>query len=113
MAGIVFAWGGLVVGWLMWKRRRQERALVLWDDLNRRLARAGLPRQPHEGPLAYAARASARWPQFAIAFAAIGESFAALRYGAVPVAHEQAALVATLQRAIEVLPAAAALRTTP
>ena len=42
----------LVVGWLMWKRRRQERALVLWDDLNRRLARAGLPR--------HAARRSAR-----------------------------------------------------
>ena len=113
VAAIVFAWGSLVVGWLMWKRRRQERALVLWDDLNRRLARAGLPRQPHEGPLAYAARASARWPQFAIAFAAIGESFAVLRYGAAPVARERAALVATLERAIEVLPAAGELRTTP
>ena len=113
VAAIVFAWGSLVVGWLMWKRRRQERALVLWDDLNRRLARAGLPRQPHEGPLAYAARASARWPQFAIAFAAIGESFAVLRYGASPVARERAALVATLERAIEVLPAAGELRTTP
>ena len=113
VAAIVFAWGSLVVGWLMWKRRRQERALVLWDDLNRRLARAGLPRQPHEGPLAYATRASARWPQFAIAFAAIGESFAVLRYGASPVARERAALVATLERAIEVLPAAGELRTTP
>jgi hypothetical protein len=113
VAGIVFAWGSLVVGWLMWKRRRQERALVLWDDLNRRLARAGLPRQPHEGPLAYATRASTRWPQFAIAFAAIGESFAMLRYGASPVARERAALVATLERAIEVLPAAGELRTTP
>jgi len=112
VAGILFAWGSLVVGWLMWKRRRQERALVLWDDLNRRLARAGLPRQPHEGPLAYAARASARWPQFAIAFAAIGESFAVLRYGASAVASDRAALVATLERAIEVLPAAGELRTT-
>ena len=44
---------------------------VLWDDLNRRLGRAGLPRHPYEGPLAYAARAAERWPQFAIAFAAI------------------------------------------
>jgi len=109
----VFAWGAMVVGWLMWRRRKQERALVLWDDLNRRLARAGLPRYPHEGPLAFAARAATRWPQFAIAFAAIGESFAELRYGAQPVATERAALVATLQRAIEVLPAPAALRTTP
>jgi len=107
---VLFGWGSLVVGWLMWKRRRQERALVLWDDLNRRLERAGLPRHPHEGPLAFSGRAAQRWPQFAIAFAAIGESFAALRYGAVPVARERDALVATLERAIEVLPAPSALR---
>ncbi len=109
----VFAWGALVVGWLMWKRRHQERALVLWDDLNRRLARAGLPRQAHEGPLAFAARAAGRWPQFAIAFAAIGESFAELRYGPITVEREREALIATLERAIEVLPASAALRATP
>jgi hypothetical protein len=108
----VFGWGSVVVGWLMWKRRRQERALVLWGDLNRRLARAGLPRQPYEGPLAFATRAAERWPQFAIAFAAIGESFAELRYGAVAVARERDALVATLERAIEVLPAPGTLRTT-
>lgn len=114
MVGLaLFAWGALVVGWLMWKRRRQERALVLWDDLNRRLARAGLPRHPSEGPLAFAARAAGRWPQFAIAFAAIGESFAELRYGPVTALHERAALVATLERAIEVLPAPGALRATP
>jgi len=109
----ICGWAAMVVGWLMWRRRKQERALVLWDDLNRRLARAGLPRHPHEGPLAFASRAAARWPQFAIAFAAIGESFAELRYGAPPsIAAERAALVATLQRAIEVLPAPATLRTT-
>lgn len=113
LAGVaLFAWGALVVGWLMWKRRRQERALVLWDDLNRRLARAGLPRHPYEGPLAFAARAADRWPQFAIAFAAIGESFADLRYGAVDDPPGRAALLATLERAIEVLPAPSALRTT-
>lgn len=111
IALVVFAWGAMVVGWLMWKRRHQERALVLWDDLNRRLARAGLPRHAYEGPLAYATRAAQRWPQFAIAFAAIGESFATLRYGALPIARERDALVATLERAIEVLPAPAALRT--
>jgi len=113
IALLVFAWGAMVVGWLMWKRRHQERALVLWDDLNRRLARAGLPRHAYEGPLAYATRAAQRWPQFSIAFAAIGESFATLRYGALPVAREREALVATLERAIEVLPAPAALRTAP
>jgi protein-glutamine gamma-glutamyltransferase len=110
VAMIIFAWGALVVGWLMWKRRHQERALVLWDDLNRRLASAGLPRYPYEGPLDFAKRAAARWPQFAIAFAAIGESFSELRYGAIDVGRERDALVATLQRAIEVLPAPATLR---
>ncbi len=110
VAGVIFAWGSMVVAWLMWRRRRQERALVLWNDLCRRLSRAGLPRQPHEGPLAFAQRAAARWPQFAIAFAAIGESFAELRYGKPSAAGERSALVATLQRAIEVLPAPAALR---
>jgi len=112
VALVIFAWGALVVVWLMWKRRHQERALVLWDDLNRRLASAGLPRHPYEGPLDFAKRAAARWPQFAIAFSAIGESFAELRYGAVDVTREREALVATLQRAIEVLPAPARLRST-
>ena len=37
---------------LLFRRRRQERALVLWERLCRRLARAGLPRHAHEGPLA-------------------------------------------------------------
>ena len=110
LAALLFLWGMLVVGWLMWKRRRQERALALWDDLNRRLARAGLPRHSHEGPLAFAERAAARWPQFAIAFAAIGESYASLRYGAPGAPREHEALLATLERAIEVLPAPAALR---
>jgi len=84
---------------------------VLWDDVCRRLARAGLPRQPHEGPLAFAARASARWPQFAIALSAIGEAYAVLRYGALPAdARERTALVDTLQHAIGALPSPAKLR---
>ena len=109
-AAALFAWAGLLAGWLLFRRRRQERALVLWDDLCRRLARAGLPRQGHEGPVAFAHRAALRWPQFAIAFAAIGQSFATLRYGNVAAPRQRDALVATLERAIEVLPAPAALR---
>lgn len=113
VAAVVGTWAALVVAWLLWRRRKQERALVLWDDLNRRIARAGLPRHPHEGPVAFAARASSRWPQFAIAFTAIGDSFATLRYADVPSEREREALVATLERAIEVLPAPAALRAAP
>jgi protein-glutamine gamma-glutamyltransferase len=111
-AAALFAWAGLLAAWLMFRRGRQERALVLWEELCRRLARAGLPRQGHEGPLAFAQRAAKRWPQFAIAFAAIGQSFATLRYGDVAAPRQRDALVATLERAIEVLPAAAALRQT-
>ena len=114
VAAIAFVWASVILGWLALKRRRQERALVLWDDVCRRLAHAGLPRLPYEGPLAYARRAAQRWPQYAIAFAAIGESFAVLRYGALAGRdRERTALLATLERAIEVLPLPAALRSVP
>ncbi len=109
-AAAVFAWAGLLAAWLLFRRRRQERALVLWDDLCRRLARAGLPRHGYEGPVAFAQRAAQRWPQFAIAFAAIGQSFSTLRYGETAAPRQREALVATLERAIDVLPASAALR---
>lgn len=109
-AAFVFAWAGALAAWLLVRRRRQERALVLWDGLCRRLARAGLPRQPQEGPIAFAQRAAQRWPTFAIAFAAIGASFAALRYGAPASPGQSGVLEATLERAIEVLPASATLR---
>jgi transglutaminase-like putative cysteine protease len=114
IGAIIAIWALGVLAWLAQRHRRQERALVLWSAVCRRLARAGLARMPHEGPLAYAARAAARWPQFAIAFHAIGESFAVLRYGdAVTRPRERAAMLATLQRAIEVLPGAKSLRNTP
>jgi transglutaminase-like putative cysteine protease len=109
-AAAVFAWAGLLAAWLLFRRRRQERALVLWDDLCKRLTRAGLPRFAHEGPLAFTQRAAQRWPQFAIAFAAIGQSFSTLRYGEAAAPRQRDALVATLERAIEVLPAPAGLR---
>jgi transglutaminase-like putative cysteine protease len=111
VSGALLAWAGGVFAWFAARRKRQERALTLWNDVCRRLARAGLPRFSYEGPVAFAARAAARWPQFEIAFRAIGESFAALRYGVADRRDdERLALVATLERAIEVLPAPGALR---
>jgi transglutaminase-like putative cysteine protease len=107
----ISGWAGLVLLWLARRRRRQERALALWEDLCRRLARAGLPRAPHEGPLAFAQRAATRWPQFNIAFTAIGGAYAVLRYGDLPPSgSERDALTATLQHAIGALPSAKALR---
>jgi hypothetical protein len=105
------AWGGAVLLWLIIRRRRQERALVLWDDVCRQLSRAGLPRQPHEGPVAFVERAATRWPQFGIALKAIGEAYAMLRYGNLAAdSRERAALVATLKHAIDALPSPARLR---
>jgi transglutaminase-like putative cysteine protease len=107
----LLAWAGGVFGWFAARRKRQERALALWNDVCRRLARAGLPRLAYEGPIAFAGRAAARWPQFEIAFRAIGESFATLRYGVADRREgDRLALLATLERAIEVLPAPGTLR---
>ena len=105
-------WGTALLGWLTWRKRRQDRARWLWNVMCERLARAGLPREIHEGPLAYAARASARWPDYAVAFQIIGDAYAGLRYGAVP-ARRRPAAVARLARAIDVLPAPATLRAAP
>ena len=111
VAGGVTAWGMAVLAWFAARRKRRERALTLWEDACWRLARSGLPRMDHEGPLAFAERASHRWPQFEIAFRAIGESFAMLRYGDMANRQsERAALLATLERAIEALPRPSKLR---
>jgi transglutaminase-like putative cysteine protease len=107
----VLLWAAGVFAWFAARRKRQERALTMWNDVCRRLARAGLPRQSYEGPIAFAERAARRWPQFDIAFRAIGDSFAMLRYGtAASRDRERLALLATLERAIEVLPGPGALR---
>ena len=114
ISAIALAWVGLLLGWLAWRRRGRDRAWAQWHSLCTRLARAGLPRQPHEGPLAYAERAAARWPDFGAAFRAIGESYAALRYGPASMRadsdREKRAMLARLERAVKALPAPAALR---
>ncbi len=111
LAAIASLWSFAVLLWLAIRRRRMERALVLWEDVCRRLARGGLPRQPHEGPLAFVERAAHRWPQFGIALSAIGEAYAKLRYGNLSdPSSERAALVATLEHAIDALPSPSALR---
>jgi transglutaminase-like putative cysteine protease len=111
---VVVAWLGIVLGWLVWRRRRADRAHTLWETACARLARAGLPRHPSEGPLSYADRAAARWPEFGVAFRVIGDSYAALRYGEAASRpdddRQRAAALATLARAIDVLPSPAVLR---
>ena len=111
---IATAWVGALLGWLAWRRRRQDRARAVWDSMCARLARAGLPRAAHEGPLAYVTRAAERWPQCTNAFAIIGDAYAALRYGPVAIhadsSLERASALWRLKRAVRLLPAPSALR---
>jgi len=118
VAGLIGLWGAGTLGLISWWRRRNaDRARVLWEALCRRLSNAGLPKQPHEGPLAFGARACARWPEFGVAFRVSAESYAILRYGPPPegagAKRQRDAALARLARAIDVLPAAAILRATP
>jgi hypothetical protein len=117
VVAIAALWVGALLVWLAWRRRRQDRARAIWEAMCVRLAKAGLPRAAYEGPIAFATRAAARWPEFAGAFAVIGDSYAALRYGPVAVhadtTLERASALWRLKRAVEMLPAPAALRGIP
>lgn len=106
--------GGLLLWFALRHRQRDDRVVMLWNALCRRLARAGLPREAQEGPLAYAGRAAARWPGFAAAFAIIGQTYAELRYGTTPTrgGGEYERAIGRLRHAIAVLPRARTLRDT-
>jgi transglutaminase-like putative cysteine protease len=114
IAAFAFAWIAILLGALMWQRRRHDRARGQWQRLCARLARAGLPRLPHEGPLAYTERAAARWPRFGGSLRTIGEDYASLRYG--PIAErpdndrQRIAALERFARAVAALPGSAELR---
>ena len=77
------AWGLGYLGWSRWLKRIRthdplERA---WQRVNRRLARAGLPRQASEGPMSYAERLCQRWPRHAAIWREVSELYASGRYG--------------------------------
>ncbi|HEX8012915.1 MAG TPA: DUF3488 and DUF4129 domain-containing transglutaminase family protein [Casimicrobiaceae bacterium] len=100
---LAFVWGLAVLGVARARHARADPAVALWTRLCRRLARAGLPRRPSEGPLAYVARAAAHWPQSSALLRRIGDSYAALRYGPND-AMARAELIAALRAGIAALP---------
>jgi len=83
IAAGVALWGFGFLAWTQWRQRAHPTDPLdrLWRRINRRLARAGLPRMAHEGPLAYARRLSERWPQHEQLWREMANGYAAARYG--------------------------------
>lgn len=107
-AGAVVVWGVAFLGFGEWLVRRRDPVVALWARLCRRLARAGLPRRVNEGPLAYARRAAARWPQWGGLLQRIGATYALLRYG--PEDGSRNERITALRAGVASLPQARVLR---
>ena len=85
----------VAAGWYALRRWRAHDPLArIYQRFCDQLARQGLPRQPHEGPLAFAERIAQRWPDAAQQARQIGRLYAALRYGSgiMPNRHNMAQL---------------------
>ncbi|MBT0961495.1 transglutaminase TgpA family protein [Denitromonas iodatirespirans] len=84
---LLIAIGTVLAALAWWAQRRTLPADPLqraWQRFERKLARAGLPRLPWEGPADYATRAALAFPASAAAIRAIAGRYATLRYGAAP-----------------------------
>lgn len=83
LTGLVVALLTAVSLWLAWQTRiRAPRDAVLraWRQVNRRLARRGYPRAPHEGPQAYCERLARERPDWQPELQALAAGYVALRY---------------------------------
>jgi protein-glutamine gamma-glutamyltransferase len=89
MVGWIF--GGALMSWLLWiawqigrspLQAQPDRLARAYARLCRKLARVGVPRADHEGPLAYADVVSEKRPDLATAVRALLMRYAELRYGA-------------------------------
>jgi transglutaminase-like putative cysteine protease len=85
-------WGfaGALLLWLLWvavslrrsvARVKPDRIARAWIEATRKLGRVAPPREPFEGPMAYAERIAAARPDLAPAVSAIARRYTQLRYG--------------------------------
>jgi transglutaminase-like putative cysteine protease len=82
-AGALVGWL-LIVAWHVGKALRttpMDRLARAYTKLCAKLAKAGAPREPHEGPLAYANTVDTRRPDIAATVRALLRRYAELRYG--------------------------------
>ena len=70
-----------LAAWALLNWQRVDAAAAAWRRLSAKLASAGLPRRPWEGPLAYAGRVGAALPGHGPELAEIAGLYASLRYG--------------------------------
>ena len=100
---------GLVLLWLTWQVRRELQPAArdplakAYLSLCRKLALAGLPRLPHQGPEDYAAKVATLRPDLANAVTALCRRYSTLRYGA-PQARAGIAQFAAAVRAFKITP---------
>jgi hypothetical protein len=82
------------ISWAILRGGNQSRDKVLAAYLKfvRKLARAGIVRDPHDGPLDFGIRAASALPDRALEIAEISRSYADLRYGSAPTKEQIEAL---------------------
>jgi protein-glutamine gamma-glutamyltransferase len=77
----------LYLGW-QYRSRKREPMVAIYDALCRKLARAGVLRQPHEGPKDYLQRAAVAQPSLAADLHELRQLYTSLRYGPSPMRSE-------------------------
>jgi hypothetical protein len=74
-------WAASLAGWSRWSAARIDPVVRIWQRFCDRARRGGLPREPAEGPLAFAERAASHWPGSRDLIVSTGKLYADLRYG--------------------------------
>ena len=93
--------GSLLAALAWWAQHRaapRDPLQRAWHRFERKLARAGVPRLPWEGPADYADRAARHCPDQATAIRAIAHRYARLRYSAGTTANDSKALHSQIKR---------------
>ena len=108
LTAVAWVFAGALLTWLAWiawhvgrgaPRARLDRLARAYTRLCRKLGRAGVPRPPHQGPLAYADEIGTRRPDLAESVRSLLARYADLRYGA-PRGDSLAADIVSFERAV-------------
>jgi Mlc titration factor MtfA (ptsG expression regulator)/transglutaminase-like putative cysteine protease len=102
LASGLIAWL-LIIAWHVSRTARSapaDRLARAYQKLCGKLARAGAPREPHEGPLAYVTTIASRRPDLAATASALLADYSGLRFGNDLAEHARPAAIAAFERAV-------------